>query len=518
MSIFGELEQHLIDWNDVYTLYDYNVIDEEGIVGEYDDISYLVRSVGYTYGCGILNDDNDFTSASAFGRLVLNGGLPSEITQDQLRRPHIYRHLIGGVLIFQCIAMPISENRFRLVSPNQAARRTKININYTEVELDAKLWNDAMSQAGVSSGGFMIFNGYELTAALDIEMEYGQFLNKFMEFAGGYAYEDKYCRMNFAAVNGLTDKNFVDVIDDGIQDIFTFDITSKEGAVRNQASEELVAPSSISREKLQTYNLVIPALGFREFYYNLTDKLGTNWSAVITQPSPVPDGLITRIENSRQRDVTFIVINGTEQEVTVQVELHAHTYSIASRLETSGLRVGSVLLYGRQPFEAFPSWGRNTLALQNELNRRSKPVNVAKIRMPIIPEVGFFGNDSYWLNLEVGDIVRVQDGANVYSMMIGSKTVESDDTFELEWHLVEVDTDDVKDAWYADDPLSILGVNTYLTNAEFVRGDFLTVGGKYVTIGGHRVLIPSLDLLAVDSDFLTIGGVFITIGLTRNGD
>ena len=122
--------------------------------------------------------------------------------------------------------------------------------------------------------------------------------------------------------------------------------------------------------------------------------------------------------------------------------------------------------------------------------------------------------------MDVGDIVRVQQGQFATGMLIGRVIVESIDTFEIEWHLVELPTQSNVTfvdslAWYADDPDSILGVNTYLTDEFFQRGQLLTIGGRYLTIDGDMILIPTLDLIAIDDDFLSIDSAFVQLGLTN---
>ena len=522
MSLFGELERIIVDWNDVYSV--------PGLLadadGPFDDISKYVEKITYTYGFNVVNNPDGFGFTTARGTLTLTTApLPEGITAQQLNQPHIFRHELFGVVLFQGILQPVDGGVFNIISPNQQLLRNAINLTYETSVLDAELFYDALSQSGAQQGDNFVFNEYSLTAGLTIESSFGRLLNDFMKFGGGYAYEDRHCRINFVAARGLFYDNYLDVIEEDVQDLFTLDITSKEGAVRNDVAGEVIIPTSIVRERAGTYSRTVEAGSFAQLYYAVPQgKVASNWAVVLTAPNPVPNGITYQIIDAGNSDITFVLTNGSMLSVDISADLFVSTYEVAQRERLSDIRIDSVLLYGRQAFDDFPNWASDAGPVQSELNRLKDPLSVARIRLPIVPDDEFspFGNDVVWSFLDVGAILRVQQGAFAKDMMIGRVVVVSIETFEIEWHLVDVPTSQsVTDvevlAWYADNEANILGINTYLTDEIFVRGNFLTIGGKYLEIDGDKILIPSLDLLAIDDDFVTIDGDFIEIGLALNG-
>ena len=425
--------------------------------------------------------------------------------------------------LFYGVIQPLGGGRFNIVSPNQPLLRNLVEVSYDEEALGAQFFYDALRQSGARQGNNFVFNGYQLRPGLNYSASYGRFLNDFMTFGGGYAYEDRQCRINFVAARGLFYDNYADIIEDDLQDLFEIDITTKEGAVRNDVSGEIVLPTSIVRALVRTYTETIDAGSFKQLYYAVPEgKVASNWSIRLTAPNPVPEGVSFLIIDESNSDITFVLANGSPQSADISAELYVSTYEVAQRDRLSEVRIDSVLAYGRQPFEDFPDWAGDAGPVQNELNRLKDPLSVCRLRLPIVPDDARspFGNDVLWAFFDVGKILRIQDGPFSKDMMIGRIVVDSIDTFEIEWHLVEVPTSksvtDVEvPAWYADNQDNILGINTYLTDEVFTTGNFLTVAGEFFTLTGHNIIIPSLELFALAGDYFTLGGSPIKLGASN---
>lgn len=505
MSVFAGSERFLIDWNDVY------FADREP--APEDDITSYVSFCSYAYGLNVLNNPDAFTFTSLGGSIKLNRDFEG-IDERQLLRPHVMRHMIDDRIVVECIALPVRDRSMVLISRNQALLRDPVDLTYTESVKDFTLWADALRYVGADPGRLQIFNDYDVRGGLHLEQGFSQFINDFMTFGGGYAFEDRLGRLNFAAARSRLADNPNTFMNKTHVDMFDIDISSKEGIVRNEARTTILRPR-FSREVVRTIDFALTANGFRDFYVaSPEDKIAGNWDVKITKPTILPAELTTDVLSTSGSGFRFSAFNAGASDLDVTVEVFATTYSVIAQENLNELRVVSSVTYGRQPLERFPDWGADTRPVNEELTRLEQPLRVAKIEFPLMPEVlpngqrRVVGNPIEWLDYDVGDIVRVRDDDTVVDMMIGRIVVQSGGAFVMQYHLLEqpLDVDAYHRNWILDDDSYILGVNTFLTDPTPRLGNYLTLDGQYVTLNGENLYFEPYNLLVLDDEYVTLDG------------
>ena len=508
MTAFAGRERVLIDWEDLYQ----TPLALGGAVGGNDDISDYVSQIDYGYGMGVFNDPRGFGLNLLNGSIRLNADLEG-IPEYQLGAPHIFRHIIDGHIIMEGVAQPVRDRAFQLVSKNSGVANDDVQLAYTEEATDFKLWFDAHQSIAAQAGPVGYFNGYTTRGALEIAVSYGAFLNAMATFAGGYAFEDRFCRMNFMAARAGRLLNWNEWIDEVSQDLFYLDISAKEGVVRNEAQTEILRPTSIERETIRGYTFTLAANSARTLYTQSPEgKVSGAWSVVVTSPDPRPATLSTQITEQDGRGMAFTVFNADDEPADVQLSVFATTYNTRLQENFANINVASSILYGRQPLEDFPNWGADNQPISEELGRLRNPLNVATIRLPI-RDSDEFGNPLSYLLYDTGTLLRVREEGRVIDMMIGRKKVISGDILELVWEMVELPTGVAAydRGWLMDNDDYILGVNTYLRDRSRAETHSLTLAGCYLELEGQQISFAPLNLLTMNGRYLTINGNYLNL-------
>ena len=490
------LEKVYIDWDDTYLLQTGEVVK-----APLDDITEWVAGLSYSYGLGVLNNPDGFSPAFLNGSIQLISDLDF-IPQELRVRPHLMRHEVDGELLMQCVASQPLNRQMRLVSPNQGLSGEQVRIQSPDSRKDYWLWNEAHKQLGVGLGQWQLFNALDLRGGLDITSSYSQFLADFMTFAGGYAYEDKYCRMNFKAARAMEGYNFAELIDPFELALFEMDISSKEGVVRNQAKSTILQTRS-ERVKLRDYTVGLDGGEYRAFYMETPpSQIAGNWAVTVTKPDPVPASLVVRIESRDGESLRFSLLNEADTRVEADVSVFANVYRLSERGAVNELNVYSSILYGNRPLDNFPDWGATGRPVSDELARLEVPLHIADIRMP-----AGYNNPDRLLFYDTGSWFRCRLTRDfAVDMMLGRKTVISGEILELKWDMIETPLarGAYKRASRFDDPNYRLGINFYLGGEEERRGNELILDGERLLLGGEPFYFEQRDFLTMDDDYLLL--------------
>ena len=451
------------------------------------------------------------------GTIRLNNDL-DHIPHSLRDTPHYFQHILDDQVLLQALVTPLRNRTFRLTSPNTALLREPVDKSSVEPRTDYWLWDEVLQQVGAVRGPMSYFNGYGLHGGLRVRSSFGSFLRNMMSFAGGYAYEDRFCRMNFVAARAGQTRNYLRRISEADQDLFRLDISPKTGAVRNEARSRIVRVNPFGRKKIRTFTFTLAGHGFRQLFAPTPEgEIGGLWAAEVNTPNPAPATLQVTKTDEDGDGLHFTVFNASEDSVEVIIDVYATTYNVIENENISELNVESSILYGRQPLEKFPEWGSTSQPIKEELDRLREPLQVAKIRMPIVPEVldsgavTDTGNREDFLNYEPGELVLVRHAGRSFVMLIGRRGVRSRRGMELEWDCVEFPTGSraYSGGMYIDSREYILGVSTFLTGADLSEYANLSYNAKDMRRNGMSFVRPDFNPFMYDSRFMRRRGGFI---------
>ena len=507
MSVFPGRERILVDYDNIFQF---------GAVGSSADITPFVDDINYGYGMGVFNDPRSFGVNLLNGSISLNDDL-DHIPNNQLQDPHRFRHMIDDHILLEGVVQPLRDRKYQMISPNVALQKDPVSIFLIDESTDFDLWHLAHQYINTPPGPIGYFNGYGTHGSLEIETTYGDFLRDMTVFGGGYAFEDRFLRMNFVAARASLGRPWLEYINETRQDLFHIDVSSKEGAVRNQAQTEIVRSTSLEDQTIRSFSLSLGPLGTSTLYVNSPEgSVAGNWRFVVRSPRPAPKSLILTKTDESESGLAFTVFNGGDDEIDVKLDVFATTYNTRLQENISSLNIDSSVLYGEQPLENFPGWGKDNRPLSEELGRLSSPLNVCTIELPILPDGSSFGNSIDFLLHDVGTIMRITDNGQDIPMMLGRKKVVSRDILTLYWELIELPLGfGIYDrSWKIDDEIYGVGVNTYIGDPDATqRGNYIAVGGKYIQVNGNFIRMPRVQAIAIDGSFLTIDNKMVNISI-----
>ena len=83
------------------------------------------------------------------------------------------------------------------------------------------------------------------------------------------------------------------------------------------------------------------------------------------------------------------------------------------------------------------------------------------------------------------DIVTLYKDELRLNMLIGRKYVTIRDYIRVEWHLIELPTSYADENWLLDDDEYSLGLNTFLTDPDYMINNYLVLAGQPLTLSGE---------------------------------
>ena len=491
MPIFGYREQVIIDWNDTLV----GNPDAVLATGGQNDISQYVSRINYNYGLGVLTTPSRFTPTMLRGRIRLNDDL-EHISHRLKDSPHYVQHILDGKVLIQCIAEPLRNRTFKLSSPNTGLLRERVDKSSVEPRNDAWLWDSVLDQIGAERGNYAYFNGYKLHAGIRVRTTFAGFLRDFMTFAGGYAFEDRYCRMNFMAARAGQTRNYLRRMSEDDQHLFDLTVSPKTGVVRNEAKSSIVRINPFGRKKIRTFTFTLESQGFNQLFTAApSGELAGLWGVEISSPNPAPDTLVVTKTAEDTEGVHFNVFNAGMDAVDLVIDVYATTYNVLENENFSELNVESSLLYGRQPLERFPSWGADSRPISEELGRLREPLQVAQLNMPVTPDVlnsgavVTIGNPTEFLDFNTGALFLVRSEGRDFVMLLGRTYIESRNDFKMQWELIQFPTGPFAyvRGWRITPDIFTLGVNTHLGQGAIVQGAGISYNARQIQRKGMDV-------------------------------
>ena len=519
MPILGHRERIIIDWNDVLLVDRDNVLPEGGN----NDISDYVQRIELNWGFGVTTSSTHFTPTMLRGRLRLNRDL-DHIPLRQREGTHFMRYLIDDEVIAECYVQPVRNRTMRLSSPNAALLRERVDKSSVDARTDYWLWDAALDQVGAERGRWAYFNGYATHGGLRVRTTFANFIRQMMSFGGGYAFEDKHCRMNYMAAFAGRTRNYLELVSEITNDTLELTISPKPGIVRNAVKARIVRVNPFVRKLVRSFNVSLPGLGYRELFAAAPEgEIAGIWSLSVTKPNPQPETLQITKTNEDTDGVNFSLFNADDDPLDVSIDVFATSYDVSAAEEVNDENPTSILTYGFQPLTNFPTWGSSARPINEEIDRLASPLLICKLRMPIVPAILPTGaptgskNTVEWLGFDVGTLMLMSDGERDVVMMIGRKTISSRRAFILEWDLVEFPQGATayQQGWLLDDPAFELGITTVVYDPA-IRGSVdslsanVSYNGRTVSRAGDQITRPPFNPLMHNHKFIKRDGAFIS--------
>ena len=454
--------EYLIDWN-----------DDGAFDTDEADIFNFVDSFAANYGSGVFNNNDNFAPLLLGGAIRLAKPIEG-VSELVFRKSHLFRLVIGGKTIIECVADPASNERIVLHSKNRNSFNNQIEIGYNSSVKDSQVWHDALTQAGLLYGS-ATFNDYALSGFIVIRTRLSSFLTQFAEFAGGYVFEQSDGKFSFIAARANRASSTLNLDPQAIP-LFTRDIQGKDGAVRNVLDTEAVVPVT-NTEVIKTEEVTVPSGEVVErFIPAPSGTVVENWTIATDSLNPsVGAGFI---ETATLR-ATYAVVNISGAEATVNVTIGGDVTRSGRTFPFRTVRPLSESLYGIKTFRSYPNWGATNDIIWAELNRRDRSIRVAKVEFPMVR-----GMESL-LDMDTGDIVTLYKDELRLNMLIGRKYVTIRDYIRVEWHLIELPTSYDDEDWLLDDDEYSLGLNTFLTDPNYTINDYLVLAGQPLELDGE---------------------------------